>query len=887
MGTYARALLLATLVTGCSYAANDASKTVTLGAEPLEQTPGWAARPTGFAANARGLAYTFEAGRLALSTQPKAPRKPRQAPSVDSRGGAAIALETVALAREAGGAALASTPATVRADGALVIDRGVAVERLEQRLLGLAQSWKLAAKPAGGGDLVVRIRVDGATSVRSDRAGLVLSAGSQSFRYGLATWVDARGRSFPLSPTFSGGMIEIRVPSALVDASAFPATLDPLVSAESFGTPSAGAPRAAAGNSSDVTVWEDSSAAVSRIVSARVDQATGKVQLPFAIPVSGAAPAFSPAIAAADDRFLVAFRDDGGDTNAIRARWLDASGRPLGDDFAVSAPGESSDAPAVRCGDARCVIAWHAYAAGVFQVRAAFVDRTSGAVSSTSLSTSGDRDQYAPDVATDGTSFLVTWSSSRDDSEAVAGKIVGDVESQIVDLAAAPTWYRSFPRATFANGSYYVSYADARNDEDADVFVARIDAASAATLGETRVGSGAGDQDSPVLGATAGGLTVAYQDADGIHGATLDAAGAVTARSLVTSQSGSIAKDIASSGEHTMALWTAIRTASWEALGTRLATDAAPIDASPIAISSGPGTCTPVALDVAPSDASVAGEDVTMTASSTCTDATAEYQYWIDVPGLGTSLLRDFDAAPAVTWHTDGLPTDAYHVIVRSRRAGLFANWESEAEAYHGVIGESGTCSTVALQADPAGAVESGASVTLTAQPTCTASESAEVEFSLVMPNGTRIVLRDWGSPSFVWDTTGFPTTTLSLVARARRVGSSAVFESESAVPMLVFGGRGLCPTVTLSADSSFVAAGESTELRALASCTNDETAEYEFTVRPPSGGMQTIRSYGASPTATFVTGGVSGRYRVWVRTRRAGSSLPFEGSASTTLFVE
>ncbi len=67
------------------------------------------------------------------------------------------------------------------------------------------------------------------TLARVDDSGLHFDEG---LRYGHATWVDARGARTAVRARFEAGHILFEVPAQVLEASAYPAVLDPLLTAE-------------------------------------------------------------------------------------------------------------------------------------------------------------------------------------------------------------------------------------------------------------------------------------------------------------------------------------------------------------------------------------------------------------------------------------------------------------------------------------------------------------------------------------------------------------------------------------------------------------------------------------------------------------------------------
>ncbi len=150
---------------------------------------------------------------------------------VTARGSSPIAFHTVALGR---GADLAAAPPRGRTEqGRVVFERGPVREDFRPGEDGLEQSWHFSARPPGEGQLQVKVSVSGASAVTRDATGLRLQPEHGApLRYGNATWIDADGKKTALLAQWNGREIELSVPAALVDASRYPAVLDPLISPE-------------------------------------------------------------------------------------------------------------------------------------------------------------------------------------------------------------------------------------------------------------------------------------------------------------------------------------------------------------------------------------------------------------------------------------------------------------------------------------------------------------------------------------------------------------------------------------------------------------------------------------------------------------------------------
>ena len=136
------------------------------------------------------------------------------------------------------------------------IDRGAVVERFVPRTDGVEQTWTFAERPAGEGDLVVRVAVPGAEFVGADASGLAFREArtGANWTYGHGTWIGADGQRTAVPARWTDGAIELRVPVEVVARSIFPAVLDPVVSEEfELGEPITGLPTA--GDQSLTDIW--------------------------------------------------------------------------------------------------------------------------------------------------------------------------------------------------------------------------------------------------------------------------------------------------------------------------------------------------------------------------------------------------------------------------------------------------------------------------------------------------------------------------------------------------------------------------------------------------------------------------------------------------------
>jgi len=439
----------------------------------------------------------------------------------------AITLRTTSIAR-GGREFLARRTAEPRSEatGSLAVGYDSFSEHIENRDDGVEQSWRFSTAPAGAGDLVVRIAVTGQTFRARTEHGLHFwdAKSGVGVRYGLPTWIDARGVESPAALSYENGEIRLTVPEAVLRRSDFPAVLDPTVSPEiDLNNPlvvpaydEQSRPRVRFGGGNYLVVWKDARANGqpngTDVYGTRVTPA-GVVLDPSGIPIStGLGNEYDPDAAFDGTNWLVVWTDERTGTPQIRGARLSTGGTML-DPTGFTIVSTASGPAAVAFGTTEYLVTY----VGSFNVAAHRVS-TSGTVTSSSpisIAASGN----APVVAFNGTNFLVAWKSSSDgrarrvapDGTLLDASDISITAASVTDLASDGTdWLAALgegggvrvrrvfaggalgspvsieggsgPSIAFIGGTYYVGFTSTEG-----IKVAPVDASGAQTVPSSTV----------------------------------------------------------------------------------------------------------------------------------------------------------------------------------------------------------------------------------------------------------------------------------------------------------------------------------------------------------------------------------------------------------------
>lgn len=420
------------------------------------------------------------------------------APRHDDVRGAALDLETSAITRGAHVlATLGDGSAKLELDGAVTIRRGEVVERIENDESGVEQSWRFDRAPTGDGDLVVRVRTGGSRFTKSTEHGLHFGTrsalGALGLRYGVATWVDANGARTTVVPRVSSGEIVMTVPSDIVARSAFPAVLDPTLTAESeidqpvSGSSASGeqyspAIASAGPGKGYFAVWYDRRGVRPALYGSKLGSG-GQVLDDTGVLVASGVGSTVPWVASSGNGFLVTWAVSYVDlyqSPGVYAVRLDAAGNPIDTVPLVIAANQTNvQTPTAAWNGTSWLVTWGRYGGGQtgYDIAGAMVPASGPMVPGPAIDVSKEIDyEQQPFTMFDGTNHMVIWRTYN----TIFGKKLdktGKLLGGRLTLAVSQNSSVYNLHATFDGNQYLVVWSDYVNAYD--VFARRISIAGA------------------------------------------------------------------------------------------------------------------------------------------------------------------------------------------------------------------------------------------------------------------------------------------------------------------------------------------------------------------------------------------------------------------------
>jgi hypothetical protein len=308
------------------------------------------------------------------------------------------------------------------------------------------------------------------------------------FCYGRATWIDAHGQRTRIATNWDGREIVLQVPGPVVDESAYPAVLDPVLGAEvDVGEPALGpsgavwsAPLVSAelAGRGFLVVWHERSQDQTshEIVGARISELGLPVGDPFVI-ADGTSWLETHVVAYGGAQYLVLWVNRGEDQPGLYGARVDVSGTVLDPGGFQILGGERTEPPAVAWSDERFLVVSRSLGG---EVDAAWMepDGTAQVLEDFSFAAAS----YPQDMvlASNGEGFLLVWEESNlelfQEEEIYGVRLSADAE--ILDprgFAISNAAHEQLEPAVVWNGShYFVVWGDNRDESGLHPYGARV-----------------------------------------------------------------------------------------------------------------------------------------------------------------------------------------------------------------------------------------------------------------------------------------------------------------------------------------------------------------------------------------------------------------------------
>ncbi|HRI68374.1 MAG TPA: hypothetical protein PK156_29300, partial [Polyangium sp.] len=566
--------------------------------------------------------------------------------------GAPVYFETEFWGRGADLHASALGEPRVAEDGHLILPRGEIDEEIENTEDGADQRFMFSQRPQGQGDLVIQVRVSGEEYVGETEWGhhFVDAETGIGVRYGLATWIDASGKQTVVRVDYRDdlGDLVLTVPHEVVEASTYPAVLDPIILPEfgmdnpvqgsvtnaqayphlafdgtnnfvvwrdlrfagkfdvmgAFVTPAGallspggilvnptlmdGKPSVAFNGTNYLVTWAQNSSLYGRLVSPAGTLVTPLTSLANVTNVR------APEVAAGGGNFLLVYNTGADQAWGIRVTGMGVS---VGSPFYICGTATTHRNPAVAFDGTNYLVVWEDNRSGS-DIYGARITTAGTNLNPTGFPIStAVQAQTDPKVAFDGLNYLVVWSDSRWGNADIYGTRV-DQTGLILDPAnleiSKTVGAQTVPNVAFDGTRYVVAWADARG-ANTQIFASRVlPAGIVVDTNGIQATSYPTNTDRPALACSTSNCLIAYEDyrfanAD-IRGVRLNSAGSVLdADGFLISTTGNnqASPSVAWGNGQILAVWEDSRNGNTDIYGARLSTNSTVLDPNGIVIASG------------------------------------------------------------------------------------------------------------------------------------------------------------------------------------------------------------------------------------------------------------------------------------------------------------
>jgi photosystem II stability/assembly factor-like uncharacterized protein len=299
--------------------------------------------------------------------------------------------------------------------------------------------------------------------------------------------------------------------------------------------------------------------------------------------------------------------------------------------------------------------------------------------------------------------------------------------------------------------------------------------------------------------------------------------------------------------------------------------------------------CDSVSASASPPSPSLAGTQVTFTASAAgCPNKL--YQFWMRAASQSDwQLLQAYSASPTYNWNSTGAaPGDVYFGVWAKDASSPTGSFDANASIKYTVTTPP-PCASVTASAVPASPSSAGTQITFTATATGCGNPRYQFWMRAASQPDWQLLQAYSATPTYLWNSTGAAAGIVYFGVWAKDAGSSTSgFDANASIAYSVT--TPSCASLTVSAMPTTVVHGSGTHVTitgAASGCTNTNPL-YEFWLRTPTTDWQMIQAY--SPTATYdwnTTGApvTTVYFGVWAKDAKSSTS-GFDANASVAVPV-
>jgi len=400
---------------------------------------------------------------------------------------------------------------------------------------GVEQSWVIDSRPKSGGIVINGIIHTTLHPIKASRGWrFVDGKGSSVLRYGSVTVIDANERKYRCMPTINGDHLAISVPESYVKTARFPIVIDPIVGPEnqlcstfSAATNSQDGVQMAAGLNGFLAVWQDSRGIDLDIFATRLGP-NGDVLDPAGIAISTAtAEQITPAVAWNGKVYFVVWADRRLGVQHIYGARVLSTGEVIDKQgILISGSSGTQAYPKVASDGAGFEVVWQDSRGGTQDIYGCKISGDGALSRVMGISTQAGSNEENPDIAYNGTTFLVVWRDSRNASitdtdiygcrVAKNGvRLAGDIIISC-DLTGANgiTGAQNNPKVCAFDSTWMVAWEDNRSTTSGtDIYAARVNSDGVVMdRNGVQVVGATGIQELPGIGYDGSKILIAWRD---------------------------------------------------------------------------------------------------------------------------------------------------------------------------------------------------------------------------------------------------------------------------------------------------------------------------------------------------------------------------------------